>query len=466
MTLSSPNPVFRFHGEPYSVKVENVAHTVTRQDLVTLFTTLIGDISNCTEYQDEKTQRVFELAFTNPDASKKALCMLGYNIAGVPLVVSESFPIDSRRQGKHGSGRLNDSRRNLYVLGLPFDLTKLEFTDLFSRYGTVSHAVILATVDNASRRRGFIVMSTHQESKAAMDGLSRKEIKGHTIDISWAVVQRSGGFLDGGDRTMVLSQQNNSGASGPASDYDMAESIASPETPAICTPPMDCNLQSLPVPTLLVTNLPTMLFSQDGDLYPLLCPFGEIVQLRVLNRSTDTDTLSVSVEYKTMAQAREAKELLDGQLYHDRHVKAEFLLPEPSSPVASDFSTWSTTGGNNKPRLNPYAPPFKVQTGIASDTSGGYNPFRYQVQDCYGSDDDFAPGRRWSGCSTPLHALASSRSQVYSRSGLLAPPLATYRPHSAPSDPNKGAHFRPGNWTSSSQDYTSLSSVPFSAYST
>lgn len=232
---------------------------------------------------------------------------------------------------------------------------------------------------------------------------------------------------------MVLSQQNNPVTSGPASDYDMTESAASPETPAICTPPMDCKLQPLPVPILLVTNLPTMLFSQAGDLYPLLCPFGEIVQLKVLNRSADTDTLSVSVEYQTMTQAQEAKESLKGQLYHDRYVRAEFLLPEPSSPVPSDFSTWSTTAGDNKPGLNPYAAPFKVQTGIASDTSGGYNPFRYEVQDCYGSDDDFAPGRRWSGYSTPLHALAPSQSQVYSSSGLLAP-LATLRPHSAPSE--------------------------------
>lgn len=74
------------------------------------------------------------------------------------------------------------------------------------------HSVILATVDNASRRRGFVVMSTHAEAKAAMDSLSRAEIKsapifvpcampfdlpvvcrGHVIDVSWAVVQRSQG---------------------------------------------------------------------------------------------------------------------------------------------------------------------------------------------------------------------------------------------------------------------------------
>ena len=91
------------------------------------------------------------------------------------------------------SGKQPDARRNLYVLGLPFDLTKCviykcthfdnsylsrtEFAEIFSRFGMVSHAVILATVDNASRRRGFIVMGQHHEAKAAMDALNRKEIK-------------------------------------------------------------------------------------------------------------------------------------------------------------------------------------------------------------------------------------------------------------------------------------------------
>ena len=84
---------------------------------------------------------------------------------------------------------------------------------------------------------------------------------------------------------MVLSQQNN--PSGPTVSYDVVDSIASPETPAIRTPPMDDQLQTLgprSVPVLLVTNAPTMLFSDAGDLHPLLCPFGDIVQLKVVNR--------------------------------------------------------------------------------------------------------------------------------------------------------------------------------------
>ena len=57
------------------------------------------------------------------------------------------------------------------------DVTRGEFVEIFSRYGRVAHAVILATIDNASRRRGFIVMSTHAEARLAINSLSRTEIK-------------------------------------------------------------------------------------------------------------------------------------------------------------------------------------------------------------------------------------------------------------------------------------------------
>ena len=56
-------------------------------------------------------------------------------------------------------------------------ITRAELVEIFSRYGRVSHAVILATSDNASRRRGFIVMSTHAEARFALHSLSRTEIK-------------------------------------------------------------------------------------------------------------------------------------------------------------------------------------------------------------------------------------------------------------------------------------------------
>jgi hypothetical protein len=54
---------------------------------------------------------------------------------------------------------------------------RTELSSIFSHFGTVTHSVILATVDNASRRRGFVVMSTHTEAKAAMDNISQTNIR-------------------------------------------------------------------------------------------------------------------------------------------------------------------------------------------------------------------------------------------------------------------------------------------------
>ena len=66
---------------------------------------------------------------------------------------------------------------NLPAYGTDRFSCRSEFTAIFSEYGTVAHCVILATVDNASRRRGFVVMSTHEEAKNAMANLSRTQIK-------------------------------------------------------------------------------------------------------------------------------------------------------------------------------------------------------------------------------------------------------------------------------------------------
>jgi hypothetical protein len=59
----------------------------------------------------------------------------------------------------------------------PQPQSRIELSSIFSHFGTVTHSVILATVDNASRRRGFVVMSTHAEAKTAMDNISQTNIR-------------------------------------------------------------------------------------------------------------------------------------------------------------------------------------------------------------------------------------------------------------------------------------------------
>ncbi|TIA88940.1 hypothetical protein E3P99_02315 [Wallemia hederae] len=86
----------------------------------------------------------------------------------------------------------SNDRKNLYVLNIPLDMTSDEFRDLFVPFGTVTHAVILAMLDSSSRRRGFVDMLTPQEAAEALNTLNGANIRSYTIEVSYALVQRSG----------------------------------------------------------------------------------------------------------------------------------------------------------------------------------------------------------------------------------------------------------------------------------
>lgn len=119
---------------------------------------VLGEVSGCSGIVAEGDRQYLELSFITHDAARfdfllssplailtcanrKALCMNGYNIAGVPLwavLLSLAFFRLIKGFYRHVSMpnrfepctilnkpvQSNDARRNLYVLGLPFDLTK------------------------------------------------------------------------------------------------------------------------------------------------------------------------------------------------------------------------------------------------------------------------------------------------------------------------------------------------------
>ncbi|KAH7907949.1 hypothetical protein BJ138DRAFT_1174398 [Hygrophoropsis aurantiaca] len=365
--------------DTFTVKVDNISEHVQICEVESLFNTLVGKVMHSALRRDGSHSRSLELSFNTLDTFKKALCMSGYNIAGTPLVVTRA---STTGLGFYNTAVGSDGRRNLYVLGLPFDLTKIEFAAIFSQYGTVSHAVILATVDNASRRRGFVVMSSHEEAKAAMIALSRTQIKGHMLDVSWAVVQRSQGFLDGADRTMMLNSPNISNF--PEIDMSRGNTshFARPnEQNEVSWPPTFLMASS----KLLVSNLPTLLFTQATDLQPLFYPFGQIKGLKMIesiSADTQNNTVAALVEYENPSSAREAKDALHGQMYGDIPVNVQYV--QDSSPPADDgfasafecsplgFGKSADTG------LNPFAPPFVLGSQHWSAPSPGFSQQPHQ----------------------------------------------------------------------------------------
>lgn len=110
-------------------------------------------------------------------------------------------------------GGRDRAQRNLYVLNLPLDATTDQFEALFRQFGLVEHAVILATLDHLARRRGFILMSNAAQAKAAIDNLNGHVWHHYRIEVSFAIVQRSGTpfsqeaaySLGGGDRPAQMS---------------------------------------------------------------------------------------------------------------------------------------------------------------------------------------------------------------------------------------------------------------------
>jgi hypothetical protein len=95
---------------------------------------------------------------------------------------------------------------------------------------------------------------------------------------------------------------------------------------------------SVPTASLLVTNLPTLLFSQAQDLHPLFFPFGHIEKLEIVQVSP-LGTMSVVVQYSAAHVAQEAKETLSGQLYGSYQIEARYV-----KPIGSNIFDLSTSG--------------------------------------------------------------------------------------------------------------------------
>lgn len=81
-------------------------------------------------------------------------------------------------------------------------MTNQELERLFSVFGSVNHVCIMAVLDSLGRRRAFVDMSSGESARQAIATLHGTSVHGYKIDVSFAIVQRSGGpvsfppFLD------------------------------------------------------------------------------------------------------------------------------------------------------------------------------------------------------------------------------------------------------------------------------
>jgi cold-inducible RNA-binding protein len=85
---------------------------------------------------------------------------------------------------------------NLYVGNLSYNVTSSELEQIFSQYGTVKSAQVIADkFTGRSKGFGFVEMKSDEEAKSAIQGLNLKEHDGRCMTVNEARPreERSGG---------------------------------------------------------------------------------------------------------------------------------------------------------------------------------------------------------------------------------------------------------------------------------
>ena len=235
---------------------------------------------------------------------------------------------------------------------------------------------------------------------------------------------------------MVLSQQTQN-TSNPDSMFESQaiDSSCSSNTSGLVTPISDNGMQhtlpaACPVPALLVTNLPSVLFSQVADLHPLLCPFGEIVTLKIVSKKHEEETVSVFVEYKTALQAKEAFEALCGQRYTSKPVNVEFVQPSMPSMAESNSDNWISNKFNSRTGLNPLAAPFLAEHANPVNTPVASMPYS---SSSLSRNHKISVANIVTRTNSPFFEAPIIQSSASDTVGVYGMPFFTHRPRSAPS---------------------------------
>lgn len=76
---------------------------------------------------------------------------------------------------------------NIYVGNLSYNATDEELRELFAPFGEIVRADVIRDRDTGrSRGFGFVEMATEAEARAAIEGLSGKELDGRVLTVNEA----------------------------------------------------------------------------------------------------------------------------------------------------------------------------------------------------------------------------------------------------------------------------------------
>ncbi|OCF73367.1 hypothetical protein I204_06599 [Kwoniella mangroviensis CBS 8886] len=242
--------------------------------------------------------------------------------------------------------------RNLYVMGLPLDLTQVQFKSLFSQFGMVEHSTLLSQLDGMGRRRGFILMSTHREAVEAMSRMNGNWLEGFKIDVSWALVQRD-------------SKNFGSNAFGA-----LHNRVIHP--PSIPTR-RDLSDDS----AVLVENLDPAYFPNAGAVREIFSTFGPVQRVTIISVTPFQAVINFEHEVSATALINANGLSLGGRpVVTRRYTKPPFAISSPSqeatSPGRLTFDPFGTDITNRLANLQVNGP---IESSSATSLNANSAPF-------------------------------------------------------------------------------------------
>lgn len=221
-------------------------------------------------------------------------------------------------------------------------------------------------LDAQARRRGFIDMSSPFEAKEAIEGLNGFVWHGYPIEVSYAIVQRSGGPFDQESGRNIIKRnvprnRFNTGPRRVPSDStigprafpgagllppplyrDMGGSGQSgPSSPAMSEgSSLDESTATDPC-TIFISGLDPVAILDDDDFRHALEPYGAVTAASL---SRDQEGISRGfgvVTFSAEAEASAARDHLDGKLVNGRRLTSHNLVYNRTRHTASGLATGS-----------------------------------------------------------------------------------------------------------------------------
>ncbi|CCF53980.1 hypothetical protein NDA11_006930 [Ustilago hordei] len=231
------------------------------------------------------------------------------------------------------------AQRNLYVLNLPLDATTDHFEALFAQYDSVEHTVILATLDHLARRRGFILMADTVQARAAIDSLNGYVWHHYRIEVSFAIVQRSGTPFSQDVADDASRQEKPSQLTQTSTSIQPLEHMPASDTSVRLDQKVPRGLldQSSDDATLYLSVLDTSVITSLAMVRALTEPFGHVVELHSPEQAPGTSVHSQAVAvYCCPSSASLARLALDGLVIGRSRVQASLRR----SPTSTNITTF------------------------------------------------------------------------------------------------------------------------------